>query len=151
MTCKLLGKQFVYFSPFTLLTHWYAIFKECSETNSDFVVKINPLTWTITGEANTDNANVYSCQMKQMISHWRSEFNQQSMGETSLNFPFGYVQVNRTCGIIFFSDLLSFTLDGIQMTIYMSVSPLRFLLLVVFIYIGFTIVIQQLFDDRWTL
>ncbi|PVD28167.1 hypothetical protein C0Q70_10752 [Pomacea canaliculata] len=45
------------------------------------------------GESNWDQTDIYSCQMKQLISTWRSEFNQQSMGETSQNFPFGYVQL----------------------------------------------------------
>ncbi|PVD28182.1 hypothetical protein C0Q70_10768 [Pomacea canaliculata] len=45
------------------------------------------------GEANQDQPNVYGCQMKQLMSQWRSQFNKQSQGETSNSFPFGYVQL----------------------------------------------------------
>ncbi|PVD29016.1 hypothetical protein C0Q70_11613 [Pomacea canaliculata] len=45
------------------------------------------------GESNAGHASAYSCQIKAMISDWRSTFNNRSLGETPADFPFGYVQL----------------------------------------------------------
>lgn len=45
------------------------------------------------GEANAGNYPRYVCSQKSMIEGWRSDFNNQSDGQTSKNFPFGLVQV----------------------------------------------------------
>lgn len=45
------------------------------------------------GEANARNYNKYVCLQKSMIEGWRLDFNNQSEGQTSKNFPFGLVQV----------------------------------------------------------
>ncbi|XP_060554400.1 sialate O-acetylesterase-like [Ruditapes philippinarum] len=45
------------------------------------------------GEGNRNNAGVYACQFRAMINDWRKHFNKRSDGETSVNFPFGFVQL----------------------------------------------------------
>nr|KAG5686966.1 hypothetical protein BaRGS_022967 [Batillaria attramentaria] len=45
------------------------------------------------GEANAGRAEKYACQIKAMVSHWRSKFNEESLSQTSDSFPFGYVQL----------------------------------------------------------
>ncbi|XP_025099241.1 sialate O-acetylesterase-like [Pomacea canaliculata] len=45
------------------------------------------------GESNANHASKYSCQIKALVTRWRSLFSQHSMGETEANFPFGYVQL----------------------------------------------------------
>lgn len=46
------------------------------------------------GETNVGYPVAYSCQMKQLVKQWRDMFHNGSVGETSLDFPFGYVQVS---------------------------------------------------------
>ena len=47
----------------------------------------------LTGESNAGNYDLYSCQFPAMISDWRQKFHNGSEGETSDQFPFGFVQV----------------------------------------------------------
>ncbi|XP_025099745.1 sialate O-acetylesterase-like [Pomacea canaliculata] len=46
------------------------------------------------GETNVGYPEAYSCQMKQLVKQWRDMFHNGSVGETSLDFPFGYVQLS---------------------------------------------------------
>lgn len=46
------------------------------------------------GEGNANNAKAYQCQFPAMIEDWRNQFYKRSDGQTSENFPFGFVQVN---------------------------------------------------------
>ena len=46
------------------------------------------------GESNAGWYAQYACQFPAMISDWRSKFHKGSGGETSINFPFGFVQVS---------------------------------------------------------
>ena len=60
-----------------------------------------------TGEANAfaiNGAEDYVCSFPAMIDDWRQKFHQKSMGETSLMFPFGFVQVL----IIYIIEIVSF-------------------------------------------
>ena len=50
-----------------------------------------------TGESNAGKYDLYSCQFPAMISDWRQKFHIGSDGETSDQFPFGFVQVNVSC------------------------------------------------------
>ena len=43
--------------------------------------------------------------MKALVDQWRVHFNKQSLGETPLNFPFGYVQVGIVTGFYNFGFL----------------------------------------------
>ncbi|PVD29015.1 hypothetical protein C0Q70_11612 [Pomacea canaliculata] len=61
---------------------------------------INPLLGTTLfgalwyqGEANAGRAAKYSCQIKAMVSRWRSHFRDSSLNQTDATFPFGYVQL----------------------------------------------------------
>jgi len=45
------------------------------------------------GETNAGHPTEYVCEEKAMIREWRAQFNRESMGQTSANFPFGYVQL----------------------------------------------------------
>ncbi|XP_055957669.1 sialate O-acetylesterase [Patella vulgata] len=61
---------------------------------------INPLLATtiygaiwFQGEANARHSAKYACQQPAMVKEWRKNFHHASMGETSLNFPFGFVQL----------------------------------------------------------
>ncbi|KAM5132162.1 sialate O-acetylesterase-like [Mantella aurantiaca] len=47
------------------------------------------------GEQNTGtNPNLYNCTFPALISDWRLNFNEGSLGQTDLNFPFGFVQLS---------------------------------------------------------
>ncbi|KAK7107967.1 sialate O-acetylesterase-like isoform X2 [Littorina saxatilis] len=61
---------------------------------------INPLLSTTLygaiwyqGESNSYHYDRYSCQIIAMLKEWRKQFHQQSLQQTSANFPFGYVQL----------------------------------------------------------
>ncbi|KAK3091603.1 hypothetical protein FSP39_021102 [Pinctada imbricata] len=45
------------------------------------------------GESNSGRPNLYACQFPAMIKDWRQKFNQASMNTTSVDFPFGFVQL----------------------------------------------------------
>ncbi|XP_071115304.1 sialate O-acetylesterase-like [Haliotis cracherodii] len=45
------------------------------------------------GEHNAPHAERYVCEFPAMIADWRSKFHQGSLGETDVNFPFGFVQL----------------------------------------------------------
>lgn len=46
-----------------------------------------------TGEANAAKADAYMCSFPAMIYDWREKFHKMSQGQTSNQFPFGFVQV----------------------------------------------------------
>lgn len=56
---------------------------------------INGVIW-YQGESNHRESKLYSCLFPAMIKDWRLKFNNGSDSETSLNFPFGFVQVAPT-------------------------------------------------------
>ncbi|XP_070188894.1 sialate O-acetylesterase-like [Littorina saxatilis] len=45
------------------------------------------------GETNEGQDEIYKCQIKALVDSWRKNFNQRSLGETPVDFPFGYVQL----------------------------------------------------------
>nr|KAG5691596.1 hypothetical protein BaRGS_023724 [Batillaria attramentaria] len=45
------------------------------------------------GEGNAGHAAKYSCQIQALVNRWREAFNKQSLRETDIHFPFGYVQL----------------------------------------------------------
>ncbi|KAH3771386.1 hypothetical protein DPMN_172702 [Dreissena polymorpha] len=45
------------------------------------------------GEADWATPHLYACQFEAMISDWRAKFHQASKNQTSVMFPFGFVQV----------------------------------------------------------
>lgn len=45
------------------------------------------------GESNAGHAALYGCQFKAMITDWRQKFHNFTKGQTSLQFPFGFVQL----------------------------------------------------------
>ncbi|XP_043936791.1 sialate O-acetylesterase [Protopterus annectens] len=47
------------------------------------------------GEANTErNTDLYNCTFPAMIKDWRKSFHHGSSGQTSMHFPFGFVQLS---------------------------------------------------------
>ncbi len=47
------------------------------------------------GEANADyHTDKYVCSFSKMIQYWRQTWNERTNGITSLQFPFGFVQVS---------------------------------------------------------
>ncbi|XP_076444485.1 sialate O-acetylesterase-like [Babylonia areolata] len=53
------------------------------------------------GEANVRHPTEYSCQMKSLVQEWRRQFHQESLQQTSLDFPFGYVQLADTTNVTY--------------------------------------------------
>ncbi|KAK6169983.1 hypothetical protein SNE40_018485 [Patella caerulea] len=45
------------------------------------------------GESNSGHGDRYNCSFPTMIDDWRDNFNKESGGQTSRNFPFGFVQL----------------------------------------------------------
>ncbi|XP_052232498.1 sialate O-acetylesterase-like isoform X2 [Dreissena polymorpha] len=45
------------------------------------------------GEADWATPHLYACQFEAMISDWRAKFHQASKNQTSVMFPFGFVQL----------------------------------------------------------
>jgi len=52
------------------------------------------------GESNSGKATAYACQFPAMINDWRQKFHTASLGSTSVDFPFGFVQVKYVIGIL---------------------------------------------------
>jgi hypothetical protein len=48
------------------------------------------------GESNADGPtrDKYPCEFSKMIEYWRQIWNQRTYGNTDIQFPFGFVQVN---------------------------------------------------------
>ncbi|XP_057307116.1 sialate O-acetylesterase-like [Hydractinia symbiolongicarpus] len=46
------------------------------------------------GESNSQKVRNYKCEFPEMIKDWRLRWHQASNGTTSLNFPFGFVQLS---------------------------------------------------------
>ena len=52
------------------------------------------ITVYVLGEANANKPDLYKCQFPAMITDWRQKFHNASDGETDIEFPFGFVQVD---------------------------------------------------------